>query len=97
MIGEYTKRANNHAELLKALKDVNHMIQKVLVCPSRFCCSLLTNEQASRLRMGTHKTQVVELCRKAIKTNNTASLEKIIRLGNVGVTSAALAAAVSSP
>ena len=28
LIGEYTKRATNHAELLAALKDVNHMIQK---------------------------------------------------------------------
>lgn len=28
LIGEYTKRANNHAELLKSLKEVNHMIQK---------------------------------------------------------------------
>jgi Bardet-Biedl syndrome 2 protein len=28
LIGEYNKRANNHAELLNALKDVNHTIQK---------------------------------------------------------------------
>lgn len=28
LIGEYKKRANNHAELLKTLKDVNQMIQK---------------------------------------------------------------------
>mmetsp|Transcript_41527 Transcript_41527/g.81439 ORF Transcript_41527/g.81439 Transcript_41527/m.81439 type:complete len:719 (+) Transcript_41527:72-2228(+) len=28
LLGEYTKRANNHAALLKALKDVNQMIQK---------------------------------------------------------------------
>jgi Bardet-Biedl syndrome 2 protein len=28
LIGEYNKRANNHAELLAALKDVNAMIQK---------------------------------------------------------------------
>jgi Bardet-Biedl syndrome 2 protein len=28
LIGEYTKRSNNHQNLLNALKDVNHMIQK---------------------------------------------------------------------
>lgn len=28
LIGEYNKRANNHEQLLAALKDVNHMIQK---------------------------------------------------------------------
>lgn len=28
LIGEYTKRSTNHAELLAALKEVNHMIQK---------------------------------------------------------------------
>lgn len=28
LIGEYTKRHNNHTELLSALKDVNAMIQK---------------------------------------------------------------------
>ena len=28
LIGEYTKRSNNHEQLLAALKDVNHMIQK---------------------------------------------------------------------
>ena len=28
LMGEYTKRANNHEELLAALKEVNHMIQK---------------------------------------------------------------------
>ena len=27
-MGEYAKRANNHEQLLGALKDVNHMIQK---------------------------------------------------------------------
>ncbi|KAL1508789.1 hypothetical protein AB1Y20_004884 [Prymnesium parvum] len=28
LIGEYSKRANNHEQLLAALKEVNHMIQK---------------------------------------------------------------------
>jgi len=28
LIGEYNKRSNNHEQLLAALKDVNHMIQK---------------------------------------------------------------------
>lgn len=28
LMGEYSKRANNHEQLLAALKDVNHMIQK---------------------------------------------------------------------
>jgi Bardet-Biedl syndrome 2 protein len=28
LVGEYTKRATNHEELLKSLKEVNHMIQK---------------------------------------------------------------------
>ena len=28
LMGEYAKRANNHEQLLAALKDVNHMIQK---------------------------------------------------------------------
>ena len=28
LLGEYNKRANNHEELLAALKEVNHMIQK---------------------------------------------------------------------
>jgi Bardet-Biedl syndrome 2 protein len=28
LIGEYNKRANNHEQLLAALKEVNHMIQK---------------------------------------------------------------------
>lgn len=28
LLGEYTKRANNHSDLLTSLKDVNHMIQK---------------------------------------------------------------------
>jgi Bardet-Biedl syndrome 2 protein len=28
LIGEYNKRANNHEQLLVALKEVNHMIQK---------------------------------------------------------------------
>ena len=28
LMGEYSKRANNHDQLLAALKDVNHMIQK---------------------------------------------------------------------
>ena len=27
-MGEYRKRSNNHEQLLTALKDVNHMIQK---------------------------------------------------------------------
>lgn len=28
LMGEYSKRANNHEQLLAALKEVNHMIQK---------------------------------------------------------------------
>ena len=28
LMGEYAKRANNHEQLLVALKEVNHMIQK---------------------------------------------------------------------
>ena len=28
LLGEYSKRANNHEQLLAALKEVNHMIQK---------------------------------------------------------------------
>ena len=28
LIGEYSKRANNHEQLLASLKEVNHMIQK---------------------------------------------------------------------
>ena len=28
LLGEYNKRANNHEQLLAALKEVNHMIQK---------------------------------------------------------------------
>jgi Bardet-Biedl syndrome 2 protein len=28
LIGEYTKRSNNHNELLNALKEVNQMIQR---------------------------------------------------------------------
>lgn len=67
LIGEYTKRANNHAELLKVLKDVNHMIQK-----------------AARLRVGEHKTRVVNECRQAIKSNNIQALFKIIKLGHAG-------------
>lgn len=35
LIGEYQKRANNHAELLKSLKDVNQMIQQAV---GAFCC-----------------------------------------------------------
>jgi Bardet-Biedl syndrome 2 protein len=65
LVGEYTKRATNHEELLKSLKEVNHMIQK-----------------ASRLRMGEFKSKVVALCRKAIKANNTISLNEIIRTGH---------------
>lgn len=73
LIGEYTKRTNNHAELLKALKDVKHMIHK-----------------ASRLRMGAAMNRVIELCRKAIGSNATSSLNDIIRFGTAGVSSAAL-------
>jgi len=66
LVGEYNKRANNHAELLASLKEVNNMIQK-----------------AARLRMGEAKARVVAACRKAIKANNTASLMKIIKVGQV--------------
>ena len=42
LIGEYTKRANNHQELLNSLKDVNLMIQKASKLrgmTSCCCCS----------------------------------------------------------
>ncbi|KAK7098674.1 BBSome complex member BBS2-like [Littorina saxatilis] len=38
-------------------------------------------QKAGRLRMGKYKTQVVNACRSAIKTNNTSSLYKIIHTG----------------
>jgi len=65
LIGEYKKRANNHAELLKHLKVVNTMIQK-----------------AAHLRTGRFKSQVVQECRRAIKSNNIHSLVDIFRTGS---------------
>jgi len=64
LIGEYKKRARNHAELVRNLKTVNSMIQK-----------------AARLRTGRYKTQVVQECRKAIKSNNIHALVDIFRSG----------------
>ena len=66
LLGEYNKRANNHEQLLGALKvkEVNQMIQK-----------------AARLRVGAPKSRVVFACRAAINANNIHSLFKIIKTG----------------
>lgn len=37
LIGEYTKRARNHEELLAALKEVNQMIQKAAKMRGAHC------------------------------------------------------------
>jgi Bardet-Biedl syndrome 2 protein len=50
-------------------------------------------QKASRLRTGEYNTRVVAACRKAVKSNNTQSLFKIIKLGYSGATPAT----VSSP
>ena len=66
LLGEYNKRANNHEQLLDALKvkEVHQMIQK-----------------AARLRVGAPKSRVVSACRAAINANNIHSLFKIIKTG----------------
>ena len=46
MVADHQKRATNHEELLRSLKEVNQIIQ-----------------QASRLRVGSYKTQVGDLMR----------------------------------
>eukprot|EP00823_Brevimastigomonas_motovehiculus_P004033 TRINITY_DN2584_c0_g1_i1.p1 TRINITY_DN2584_c0_g1~~TRINITY_DN2584_c0_g1_i1.p1 ORF type:complete len:746 (+),score=184.32 TRINITY_DN2584_c0_g1_i1:77-2314(+) len=70
LIGEYEKRANNHIELLKHLKQTNLMIQK-----------------AAKLRVGNPKNAVIQACRKALKSNNTQLLLKIIKMGGSSVSS----------
>lgn len=65
MIGEYQKRANNHQELLKVLKEVNKMIEK-----------------ASNLRVGNHRTQLINVCRQAMKENKIRNLLTYIQEGH---------------
>jgi Bardet-Biedl syndrome 2 protein len=84
LINGYKIRCNNHEELLRCLKSVNQAIQRAGRLRSESSnpvlkfiillsvCSLV----------GKFKTQVINSCRTAMRSNNVSLLFKIIRTGS---------------
>ena len=79
MIGLYSELYDMNLELLGEYKKraTNH---ELLLNSLREVNKMI--QKAARLRMGSHKSQVISACRGALKSNNVKALFSIIKEGH---------------
>ena len=71
LVAEFNQRNSNHTELLRCLKELNAFIQRG---------SNLRGKKRMKI-VGSAKTEVVRLCREAIKKNQKHRIIELIKRG----------------